>query len=493
MNTAGKYKPEWNSLITYKIPDWFLDSKFGIYAHWGLYAIPAFGNEWYAKHMYDPNNKIHQEHVRRCGPVSQFGYKDFIPQFKAEKFNPEAWAELLQTSGARYAGFSLSHHDGFGMWDSEVYRWNVGKMGPKRDLYGELVAELRKRNMRIVAPFHVIRGFNWYLPGYSQFDERFDTESIALGQSKNWDLYDPQYADFYWNKYTGSFDDFLKQWMAKVVEVIGKYQPDIMWFDGGKFREGGYEREALQVLSHYLNSSDLWGKGVCVLNKLPVNMKFNFHEQFGVPNFEAGRDRGADFSQRPWNDDMRIGDQSWGYVEGQQYVSGRELLHGLIDRVARGGSLMLSLSPMADGSIPEGQRSSIGEVGLWLSSYGEAIYHTRKWVVQDEGGTEKLITKRHGDHFGWRFDNCGPQDIRYTQSKDGKYLYAITLGWPGAEVQFAALGKKSSHIDKKIAAVSLLGSSEGQNWQHGEKALSLNLSKVKPTNTLAAVWKITFV
>ena len=128
---SGPYSPDWDSLISYGVPDWMLDAKFGIYAHWGLYAVPAFGNEWYGKHLYDPNNPIHAEHVRRYGPLNQFGYKDFIPLFMAENYDADAWADLMAASGARYGGFSLAHHDGYGLWDSAVYRWHVGKMGPK--------------------------------------------------------------------------------------------------------------------------------------------------------------------------------------------------------------------------------------------------------------------------------------------------------------------------------------------------------------------------
>ena len=137
----AKYEASWDSLIQHQVPQWFSDSKFGLYAHWGIYAVPGFGNEWYGKWMYDASHEIHRRHVETFGSPADYGYARFIDGFSAADYDPAEWAELFRASGARYAGFSLAHHDGFGLWDSDVYRWNAGKMGPKRDLYGELATE----------------------------------------------------------------------------------------------------------------------------------------------------------------------------------------------------------------------------------------------------------------------------------------------------------------------------------------------------------------
>ena len=477
------YQPTWASLTRHQVPQWFSDSKFGLYAHWGIYAVPGFGNEWYGKWMHDPAHEIHRRHVERFGSPADYGYTKFIDGFTAERFDAEEWAELFAASGARYAGFSLAHHDGFGLWDSDVYRWNAGKMGPKRDLYGELAAALRERDLRLVAPFHIIRGFNWFLPGWNQWDQVYDEAAVARGVAEGWELFDPEYADFYWVGQTSKFEDFFAQWQLKVREVIDKYQPDMMWFDGGKFREDGYEAPALEILAHYLNQARAWRKDVLVLNKLPVSMQTNFHPDFGVINFEKGRDRPADF-ERPWNDDMRIGDQSWGWVEDQVYVSGHYLVSKLIDCVARGGTMMLSLSPKPDGTIPAGQRKPLLQLGEWLRWNGEAIYGAEAWTTHGEGDDGKLIVERRGHKF-WEYDKCGVDDRRYTRSKDGGTVYALALGIPERTVSFEAL-----HDGLAIERVTMLETDESAAWRQSPQGLTIDASGVEFKTELAAAWKV---
>lgn len=477
------FQASWDSLTRHKLPQWFSDSKFGLYAHWGIYSVPGFGNEWYGKWMNDPSHEIYRQHCENFGSPADYGYTRFIDGFTAERYDPQEWAELFAASGARYAGFSLAHHDGFGLWDSDVYRWNVGKMGPKRDLYGELAQALRRRDLRLVAPFHIIRGFNWFLAGWNQWDQTFDEAAVERGLAEGWELFDPDYADFYWVQQTSQFADFFAQWQLKVREVIDKYQPDMMWFDGGKFREDGYEDTALEILAHYLNQARGWGKEVLVLNKLPVSMQYNFHPDFGVINFEKGRDRPPVY-ERPWNDDMRIGDQSWGWVENQQYASAHTLLSKLIDCAARGGTMMLSLSPKPDGTIPDGQRRPLLQLGEWLRLNGQAIYNTVPWTTHAEGDEQKLIVERRGHKF-WEYDNCSADDRRYTQSKDGKAVYAMTLGIPERSVTFAALDDSVA-----VERVSLLESDQPVQWTQSAAGLTIEASGADFKTDLAAAWRV---
>ena len=466
---AKKDQPNWDSLIAHEVPQWLLDAKFGIYAHWGVYSVPAYGNEWYARRMYDKANPVHRHHVKTYGDPAKFGYKDLVPKFRAEKFDPDAWADLIRKSGARYAGIAVVHHDGFGLWSSDVNRWNAGKMGPKRDLYGDLVKSLRKRDLKIIATFHHIRTFNWYLPPSGKARE--------AAKKAGWDLFDPEYADLYWNEYTGKYEDFIAQWKAKVKEVTDKYRPDVLWFDGGKFQDPASRHHVLEILSYYLNRSVEWGKGVEVLNKLPVSMRFNFPRKFGMLTFEEGRDRGEKVD-RPWVDDMKIGDRSWGYVVGMKYRPAGEIIDGLIDRTARGGGLLLSLSPKADGTIPAGQRKVLLEMGKWLETNGEAIFGTRPWKVHAEGPVSKLRRGRR-KHTKWVFDNCSAEDIRFTCR--GDKLYAIALGWPeGPTLTIKTLAAGAGVPGGRIASVTLLGCREKIKWSRTSGGLVLTLPAGKP-------------
>jgi len=464
------YESSWESLKQHETPEWLLDAKFGIYAHWGLYSVPAYGNEWYGRRMYEKDSDIHRHHVETYGDPSIFGNKEFVPLFKAENYDPGEWADIIEASGARFAGFAVVHHDGYCLWDSEYTRWNSMDTGPERDLYGELVQSLRKKEgMKVIATFHHIRTFNWYLPYKVRFYEPIDNELRQEYLNTGWDIFDPEYADLYWNQETGKEEEFIKEWNHKVREVIGKYRPDVIWFDGGQFQDSINEMMVLELLSYYYNKETEWGKGVEILNKLPVSMKFNFPEDVGMKTFEEGRDR-AGSVDGSWIDDMKISHSSWGHVEGQTYKDPDVIIDGLADRVSRGGGLVLSLCPKSDGTINQEQKDILDEIGSWLNINGEAIYGTRKWKIQTEGDDDKLITT--GEHSKWEFDLCDAGDIRFTK-KDNS-LYAIVLGVPGnKEIIIGSLGKSNRISTRGIKRITLLGSDEKISWDRNKSGLTI--------------------
>lgn len=474
---AAPFSADWQSLETHAMPEWLLDAKFGIYAHWGVYSVPAFETEQYAKRMHQVGSRVYEHHVKTWGHPSKFGYKDFIPLFKAERYDPDEWAKFIEASGARYAGIAVVHHDGFLLWDSAVSRWNAGKMGPKRDLYGDLVTALRRRGLKTIATEHHLRTFNWYLPGTRAFGEGDIAQSAEVVRAQKYDLADPAYADLYSNALSSNYAEFMRVWRLKLLEVIDKYRPDILWFDGGNFRGNESEKIVLELLAHYHNQAAARGEQVEVLNKLPGTMKFNFPERYGILTFEEGRDRPAKV-ERPWIDDMKISDISWGYVVGQKYKTGAEIVAGLIDRVARGGGLLLNLSPMADGTIPDAQKQSLLKVGAWLKVNGEAIYGTRPWSVYAEGDETKLRTK--DEHPKWTFTNVDASDIRFTRSKQGGAVFAMPLAWPQNRARFLIKSINGQTLPARIARVTLLGHSGELPFTQAPDGLRVTLPAAAP-------------
>lgn len=456
------FEPTWESLSGNEIPEWLMDAKFGIYAHWGVYSVPAFETEWYGKKMYEIGSTVYDRHVKTYGDPSVFGYKEFIPRFHAEKFNPKDWAEIIKQSGAKYAGFAVVHHDGFCLWDSKFTRWNSMNMGPKRDLYGDLVKELRKKDLKVIATFHNLSTFNWYLPWIANFYSKPDSSKRKEYENKNWDIFDPEFGDIYWNDEIGSSKKvFIKEWRNKVTEVIDAYKPDLLWFDGGVFQDETSVSDVQELLCYYYNKQKEWIKPVVVLNKLAGSKQFNFPKNFGMLTFEEGRDRLADES-RPWIDDMKISDKAWCYIEGQNYKSANEIIDGLIDRVSRGGGLLLNLSPKADGTIPESQKTILREVGDWLKVNGEAVFESRPWKIHAEGPQDKFLTK--DNHPKWTFtDNCNSGDVRFTLK--GNVLFVIALGWPDdMHLQIRSINSQQNILTGAIKKVSLLGSSGRVEW-----------------------------
>lgn len=467
VEAAPAYEPNWESLTQHEPPEWLQDAKYGIYAHWGLYSVPAFGSEWYARLLYrDQRPDVVAYHRTNYGSPAEFGYKDFAPLFTAEKFDPDALAELIKYSGAKYAGLAVVHHDGFLLWHSRVNAWNVGEVGPRRDLYGDLVESLRRKDLKVIATFHLLRAFDWMTP---------PPEKMALAEAEGWDLLDPAFSDIYWTARHREHSEFLDEWERKVREVIDKYQPDALWFDGGKFREQGVEETVMGNLAYYLNKETDWGRGLEVLNKYPTSRKFNFDENFGMLTFEEGRDRGRTVP-RPWIDDMKISTRGWGYLHGQEYKSANEIVDGLIDRVARGGGLLLSLCPLPDGTLNQPQIDVLTQMGDFLTPNGEAIFNTRPWIIHAEGDDARFIRKTSRGHSAWKFDNCDGSDIRFTRSKDRKTLYAIALGYPEeGKLRIASLGNGRMIRTDDILSVTFIPSGQPLEWRRSEAAMVIQL------------------
>ena len=459
------FEASWESLQAWECPQWFHDAKFGIYTHWGPYSVPAWENEWYPRLMYSMNDKnrgskFYDYHRETWGPVSEFGYKDFVPLFTAEKFDAAEWAELFKKSGAQFAGPVAQHHDGFAMWDSKLTRWDAMDMGPRRDIVGELASEIRKRDMRFVTSFHHAFHWRYYEPSY---------------EIENSDTFDPEYAGI--NKIyppvhepgEPESEEFLENWLERIEEVIDKYQPDYLWYDFG-WRQPGFEPYKQKFLAYYYNQAREWGKEVVVTYK-------NDHLPDGVAVLDLERGQLDTLSRKKWITDTAVGLKSWSYISEPDYKNVNTLVDNLIDRVSKNGNLLLNIGPHPDGSIPQEQKDLLLGIGAWLDVNGEAIYGTRPWTSFGEVATEMTfghMTERSNKGLAY---SAG--DIRFTTREN--YLYAIALDWPeDGMIHVKSLNNGVAISTRGIKSVSLLGSEEKVEWSRDSGGLHVLLPDEKP-------------
>ncbi|MEM9079921.1 MAG: alpha-L-fucosidase [Verrucomicrobiota bacterium] len=479
------YKPAWNSLYDHEeAPEWFQDAKLGIYFHWGVYSVPAFGSEWYPRWMHFEGNPMYKHHKETYGDVNEFGYHDFIPMFKAENFDAAEWVDLFEEAGARFAGPVAEHHDGFAMWDSEITPWNSMDMGPKRDITGEIAEEVKKRGMKLVTTFHHAR--NLQRPWLPAVDTMF-TDEGRLHWNSHYPPFDfmpttsndPKLQMLYGNMPEGPWYEFM--WKGKVIEVIDKYQPDMIWFD--VWLDWIPDRIQAETYAHYLNEARKWGKDVTIVCK-----HLDIPREVAIEDFEKGRlDKLVDYS---WLTDDTISKGSWCYTEGLKIKPVGQVFHSLIDIVSKNGVLLLNVSPKADGTIPDNQQAVLKEMGAWLKAYGESIYETRPWTVFGEGPTSFEMGKR-GAHM-IKENPYTPKDIRFTRTKDGKTLYVIAMGWPG-EGGTVTVETLPGEMPEGMAveSVSMLGAEGEVAFEMTENAFTMTVPGTKPEGAdLATVFKL---
>ncbi len=475
---AGPFKADWKSLEGYEIPQWYKDAKFGIFIHWGAYSVPAFGSEWYPRQMYIDRarrgDNFFQHHKEKWGSQKEFGYKDFIPQFKAENFDATRWAKLFKDTGARYVIPVAEHHDGFPMYESDFTRWDSTEMGPKRDIVKELANAVRAEGMKFGVSSH--RAFNW----------------MFYVRSEDFDNVDPQYADLYgrampflygdeaWN-YQNNFppqdDQFKDDWLARSCELVDKYQPDVFWFDFGiapnrkaTYDQNHFAEHLKRFSAYYYNQSEKWDKGIGI-----INYKWSAYPE-GAAVLDKERSKMAEIRKPFWQTDTAVSASSWGYTQNQKYKTADRLVDDLVDIVSKNGCLLLNVGPRPDGTIPEEDKAILKGIGSWLKINGEAIYDTTYWKTFGEGPTG-VSTGHVAEKNDKRFTS---EDLRFTVKDES--LYVTGLKWPeSGSVTVKSLATGSAHYPEQIASVVMLGSKEKLKWSRGNDGLTVELPKAHPS------------
>jgi alpha-L-fucosidase len=474
----GPFQPTWESLRdNYHLPAWFNQAKFGIFIHWGLYSIPARINEWYERHMYTTDSKWHTEHY---GSPDKFGYKDFIPLFTVKKYDPDEWVQLFQKSGAKYVIPVAEHHDGFAMWNSDITPWCAGKMGPKRDLTGELATAVRKQNLIFGLSSHRMEhdAFAYPAPGVPN------------------DEFDPRYAGFYGPPIQGEFNNanasktFQEDWLARVQELVDKYEPQMVYFDNGvNVRE--YDDVKLGVAAYYYNRAARWGKQATLATK---DVAYLFGS---VQDFEKQERAPKWIYSGGWQCDDSLG-STWGYTESpapMTYRSPENILHQLIELSSMGGNLLLNISPMGDGSIPEVQQKTLLAIGEWLKSNGEGIYGSRPWTHYGEG--PGVPTEPPGDWKGGSTAHAGPSlkrkpsipiteaEFRFTTVNNNLYVFGYK--YPQTEAVIRSLSTSTAKVDR----VTLLGPESRQlQFRQSTEALLVAMPPAKQPHSMPYTLRI---
>ena len=475
----GPFRPTPESLKTYQAPAWFRDAKFGIWAHWGPQAVPRRG-DWYARWMYVPGHPMYEHHLKNYGHPAEFGYKDIIPLWKAEKFDPETLMDKYVAAGAKYFVSMGVHHDNFDLWNSRHHRWNANAMGPKRDIVGTWRDIARKRGLRFGVSEHLGASHNWFYPShlYDQFWPKIGVD---------YDGANPQYADLYHPKhdepYKGHADtwytnnpEYHRVWFNRIRDLIDSYEPDLLYSDGGiPFGEVGRS-----LVAHMYNSSIAkHGKLEAVYNCKEAGGSGEFYAEACVADVERGVMSGI--NALPWQTDTSNGD--WFYSDGFTYKTGPDVIRMLADIVSKNGNLLLNVVLYPDGSLPQESETLLADLKQWMKINAEAIHGTRPWTVFGEGPTETAAGsfKEKAEYTN--------KDIRFTTR--GDTLYAITLGEPREHVAISSLGSGATHERRRVRTVHLLGIPDSLSFQQTDAALLINVPSRLPTSH-ASAFKISF-
>lgn len=459
-------------------PQWFKDAKFGMFFHWGPYSVPACENEWYSRNMYLKGSKQNLEHVRRFGKVSEFGYKDFFPQFRGEAFSADDWADLVVRSGAKYAGPVSEHADNFSMWHSKVNPINsMTYMG--RDVVGECAEAFRKRGIRFLATLHHQWLWGWFMSS--------DNEA---------DVYDPKNEIYYgpalpletnrYMPYRMPDEKFCKTWLEKVREVAVSYKPDVLYYDS---------RMLIIPEEIRREAADIYYNVAGVKDGIMTYKQADFPKGVGVYDVECGR-----FAEKQpfvWQTDDRLEDNiTWCIVQNPKYKSAAKIIQQLADVVSKNGNLLLNVGPRADGTFPEEAKQELYKIGDWLSRCGEAIYGTVPFEIAYEGVTKganedyniERVKAQMKDGIAMESGayRLTSQDFRFTRKGDS--VYAIAMGKPENGVYAIHAFAKGKYLPDDVA-VSILGCPGPARFERDDNEMRIYLPESLPDD-LAYVVKV---
>lgn len=520
----GPFEPTWESIEKNYPgePAWLREAKFGIWVHFGPQSAGKSG-DWYARNLYKPGHRAYRNHLQQFGHPSQVGYKEVLRDWNPTKLDPVALTKIYHDAGARFLMIQGVHHDNFDLWNSQYQPWNSVNLGPKRDLIGEWTKACRTDGMRFGVTFHHEYTWWWWQTAFGSDNEGdkkgvpYDGSlTLADGKGKWWEGYDPrllygidlrEYKGVTAAAYSpwsppppGIFTNHLPyarwyatQWALRIMDVVQQYQPDFIYTDGtdqqpfsGSGTGTGYKCDAMQtVIADFYNTTLKRRGKVDTFSIVKFRKRTNgtvTTEEFGIPEHIK--------TDQPWIAEAPVGD--WFYAPNFTYDSGM-MIRYIIEAVARDGNACICISLLPDGSLDEGSREMLREVGVWMRRNGEAVYGSRAWKIPGEGemvnGKLKMLPggKLERRHANFKF---GPQDFRFTIGKDGAlYAFCMTVPAPGAELKIKSLGTDAKYLGQSVKSVKLLGHDGELQWKQEADGLIITCPAEMPFAT-AVVFRI---
>ena len=474
---GGPFEGTRESLKSYGVPEWFRDAKFGIWAHWGPQSAPEQG-DWYARNMYIEGHPQYKWHQENFGHQSRYGFKDVIPKFKGERFDPEHLMDLYKKAGAKYFVSMGVHHDNFDLWNSKHTRWNAVKMGPKKDIVGLFRQAALKRGLKFGVSEHLWISYKW-------FGTSHDSDKEGEFAGVPYDGNDPDYFDLYHKlpkdypaKFTwdaeGIPDTWKRHWFDRIKDLVDNYHPDLLYTDGAL----PFEEYGLNLVAHLYNANSK-RHGGNVEAVYTSKRREDCAVGTCVLDFERGL-AGA-IEPNPWQTDTCVG--NWHYKRGIKYKTTKTVVDMLVEIVSRNGNLLLNFPLPGSGELDSEELKILSEISDWMAVNSEGIYGTRPWKISGAGPrVEQKGTGRFNENGR---QNLTAEDVRFTLK--GNTLYAFLMGRPEGPAVVTALGTAAKTDPGKIRNVELLGHKGKVQWTQTESGLQVEMPNEVPSSLAVAL------
>jgi alpha-L-fucosidase len=463
---ATPFEATRESLKQYQVPEWFRDAKFGIWAHWGPQSAPEDG-DWYARNMYMQGSAQYKYHVATYGHPTKFGFKDVIPTWKGDKFDPDHLVGLYKKAGAKYFVSMGVHHDNFDLWNSRHTRWNAVNMGPRKDVVGMFRKAALREGLKFGVSEHLWISYKWFAVSHGS-----DSTGPLAGVA--YDGQDPANADLYHDAACAQFakgelqwgsdgipDSWRQHWLLRIQDLVDQYRPDLLYTDGAL----PFEEYGLRLVSHHYNESARRHGG-----KVEAVYTSKRREDCEIGTCVLDVERGIvdKIWPNPWQTDTCVGD--WHYKRNQHYKSPKTVVDMLCDIVSRNGNLLLNFPLPNSGELDADERRILAEITDWMAVNSEGIHGTRPWKVFGEGPGTKLKPDASFNEGGRK--DLTAEDIRYTTK--GKTLYAFVMGQPTQEAVLRS-------VTGKVEKVQLLGYTGTLQWTQDAAGLRVAMPTVQPS------------